>query len=39
MKHTVNFSHTKGLGWKTKRHLGYDRSTTKQLITFVEQLF
>ena len=28
-----------GLGWKTKRRLGYDRSTTKQLITFIEQLF
>ena len=29
---------TKGLGWKTKRRLGYDRSTTKQLVTFIEQL-
>ena len=25
--------------WKTKRRLGYDRSTTKKLITFIEQLF
>jgi len=34
-----NLSQSKGLGWKTKRRLGYDRSTTKQLITFIEQLF
>jgi len=30
-----NGAHT----WKTKRRLGYDRSTTKKLITFIEQLF
>jgi len=29
---------SRGMGWKTKRRLGYDRSTTKQLITFFEQL-
>jgi hypothetical protein len=34
-----NLLQTKGLGWKTKRRLGYDRSTTKQLIIFIEQLF
>lgn len=34
-----NLTQTNGLGWKTKRRLGYDRSTTKQLITFIEQLF
>jgi len=34
-----NLMQTKGLGWKTKRRLGYDRSTTKQLIIFIEQLF
>ena len=34
-----NLIQTNGLGWKTKRRLGYDRSTTKQLITFIEQLF
>ena len=34
-----NLLQTNGLAWKTKRRLGYDRSTTKQLITFMEQLF
>ncbi len=34
-----NLLQTNGLSWKTKRRLGYDRSTTKQLITFIEQLF
>ena len=34
-----NLSQSKALGYKTKRRLGYDRSTTKQLITFIEQLF
>jgi hypothetical protein len=27
------------LEWKTKRRLAYERSTTKQLITFIQQLF
>ena len=27
------------LDWKAKRRLGYDRSTSKKLITFIEQLF
>ena len=30
---------TNGLEWKAKRRLLYDRSTTKQLITFIQQLF
>jgi len=34
-----NLMQAKGFGWKSKRRLGYDRSTTKQLITFIEQLF
>jgi len=34
-----NSGHTKGLGWKSKRRLGYDRSTTKKVITFIGQLF
>ena len=34
-----NSGPTKGLGWKSKRRLGYDRSTTKKVITFIGQLF
>jgi len=34
-----NSGHSKGLQWKSKRRLGYDRSTTKKVITFIEQLF
>jgi len=30
---------TNELEWKAKRRLLYDRSTTKQLITFIQQLF
>jgi len=30
---------TKGFEWKTKRRYSYDRSTTKQLITFINHLF
>ena len=33
-----NSSLNKGLGWKSKRRLGYDRSTTKKVITFIGQL-
>jgi len=34
-----NSGHNKGLGWKSKRRLGYDRSTTKKVVTFIGQLF
>ena len=34
-----NSGHTEGLRWKSKRRLGYDRSTTKKVITFIGQLF
>jgi len=34
-----NFEYTNGLTWKTKRRYSYDRSTTKQVITFISQLF
>ena len=34
-----NFEFIKELAWKTKRRYTYDRSTTKQVITFVSQLF
>ncbi len=33
-----NSSLNKGLGWKSKRRLGYDRSTTKKVITFIGEL-
>ena len=36
---TLNNYGSETLDWKAKRRLGYDRSTTKQLITFIQQLF
>ena len=37
---TTLYNYSNGMDtWKAKRRLGYDRSTTKKLITFVEQLF
>ena len=35
----VHIKTSNRLEWKTKRRLAYERSTTKQLITFIQQLF
>jgi len=34
-----SLNQSKGHGMKSKRRLGYERSTTKQVISFIEQLF